>query len=117
MAEPKKSNNNLVAIVAAITALVTSITSLVKALDKTIEQTSYETLSHKIVELQEGQHALQKQVAALASAQPSLPPSVPSAAAPSAVASPGLPTRFPGAPPLPFAHPPQWKDLHKLTID
>jgi len=131
-----KSLKPIISLVAALTALVTACTSLVKATDKRVEQVSYETLSKKIVETQEANAELRREVEALhgkteedvvppaplaapsssaaiapfgADAGHPLPPHVPSyfVAHPASTAS----ARRLGPPPLPPAPPPPWKAI------
>lgn len=79
--EKPGGTKQLVTLIAAVTALVTALTSLVKAVDKRVEQASYETLSHKIVELQDSNTALHKEVENLkGSVLPVTPTVVPSSA-------------------------------------
>ncbi len=104
---PIRSLRSLVAliasVIASVTALVTACTSLVKAVDKRVEQASYETLSHKIVELQDESATLRHEVALLRaspSAEAPLPPPPFLAPAPSA----SLPMSFPDGG-VPMSHP------------
>ena len=122
-------------LIAALTALVTACTSLVKATDKRVEQVSYETLSRKIVETQDANAALRKEMEALhGKAEEEVQPPPPLAAPSASVAAPfgadaghPLPPHVPSHPwtppastasarrlgplPLPPAPPPPWKAI------
>jgi len=120
-----KSLKPIVTLVAALTALVTACTSLVKATDKTVEQVSYETLSKKIVELQEGNAAMMKLIHEYdeRTKAPVVPPpsfsSEPVASAFGPTAGHPLPPHVPAflpppsasakRPPISQAAPPPWK--------
>lgn len=105
----------LVTLIAALTALVTSVTSLVKALDKSVEQTSYETLSQHITELQTDNDKLHKSLddtrdMLINLEHPDPPPPALSASVAAPVASAPVTVHVHGTPPVrvKMAPPPSW---------
>lgn len=98
MASDRFSQNtkSVVTVIVSLTAFATAATSLVKAVDKTLEQASYETLSAKIVELQDDNVRLHRTLEELVEAneEPSFKYVLPFASAtpPATSAAPPLPT-------------------------
>jgi len=125
---------SIATLVAALTALVTACSSLVKATDKSVEQVSYETLSKKIVELQESNVAMMKLIHEYDERikEPVVPPpsfsSEPVASAFGPTAGHPLPPHAPTflppptastkkPPPVPSVAPPSWKTIQKHARD